>query len=138
MKKLYVDTNIYIDYWEDRKDKMRPLGEFAFNLFKRTIQCEFMIFYSELIEKEICKVCNISEEECYTRFFKDLEIAGKLKFVNITNKILENAKKLKNEMDMPIGDIIHYLIAKENSLFFVTRDYHFNKTNIKQGRPEEL
>ncbi len=37
MPKIYVDTNIYLDFFLNRKDKLRPLGDFAFELFKRTL-----------------------------------------------------------------------------------------------------
>lgn len=45
--KIYLDTCIYLDYLMDRKDNLRPLGEFAFQLLKRTFECEFEIIISD-------------------------------------------------------------------------------------------
>ena len=41
--KIYFDTNIYLDFLENRNDRLRPLGELASQLFKRSINCEFFI-----------------------------------------------------------------------------------------------
>ena len=35
---IYPDTNFYIDYFEDRRDNIRPLGEFAFSVLKRAFK----------------------------------------------------------------------------------------------------
>ena len=50
---IYLDTNIYLDYFENRTDKLKPLGEFAFRIIKRAIDCEFKIVISSIILAEI-------------------------------------------------------------------------------------
>ncbi|MBD3304093.1 hypothetical protein GF343_03035 [Candidatus Woesearchaeota archaeon] len=52
-KLIYVDTNIYIDYFDGRTDYLRPPGEFAYQLLKRTFNCEFRIIVSSLVVDEI-------------------------------------------------------------------------------------
>jgi len=49
---IYLDTNIYMDYFENRSDGLRPLGDFAFNLLRRCFECEFSIASSVLVAKE--------------------------------------------------------------------------------------
>ena len=38
MKRYYFDTCIWRDYFEDRKDKFRALGDLAFYLIKNTYE----------------------------------------------------------------------------------------------------
>jgi predicted nucleic acid-binding protein len=37
---IYVDTNVLIDFFLNRKDALRPIGDFAFELFKKSIDCK--------------------------------------------------------------------------------------------------
>lgn len=41
-----------MDYFEGRTDRLRPLGDFAFNLLRRTFQCEFSIAISVVVYRE--------------------------------------------------------------------------------------
>jgi len=47
--RIYVDANIYLDYLEERTDRIRPLDEFAFKIFRRALECEFEIVISDAI-----------------------------------------------------------------------------------------
>jgi hypothetical protein len=58
---MYLDTNIYLDYWESRRDSLRPLGEFAFSIIRRAVECEFEILISNLFLHELKE--RIKEEE---------------------------------------------------------------------------
>ena len=49
---IYVDTNVYIDLFENRQDRFRPLGEIAAQLFQRGLDCEFNIILSPVIISE--------------------------------------------------------------------------------------
>ena len=53
MQKFYVDTNIWLDYFQNRSDGLRPLGEFAFLFFKKCIENKHTLIYSDLIENEL-------------------------------------------------------------------------------------
>ena len=140
MVEIYVDTNIYADYWEDRQDKMRPLGEFAFQLFKRAIGCEFIVYYSEVVLKELCKVYGLPEKECFNIFFRDLAIAGKLKFIEVNKELIVKAKELTKSKKIPLGDAIHALFAQKHGLVLVSRDKHFEYLRylVDVAKPEEL
>mgnify|MGYP006296621571 FL=1 len=56
---IYIDTNIYIDYFLNRKDNLRPLGDFAHELFIKTSQCKYKIIISDWLEKELTKTNHI-------------------------------------------------------------------------------
>lgn len=53
MALIYLDTNVYLDYWEARSDKLRPLGEFAYSVLRRSLECEFVILISDLVLTEL-------------------------------------------------------------------------------------
>lgn len=54
--KFYLDTNIWIDYFENRSDGLRPLGEFAFQFLKKVVETNSVIYYSDLVKTELNKV----------------------------------------------------------------------------------
>ncbi|MBI3026645.1 PIN domain-containing protein [Candidatus Woesearchaeota archaeon] len=44
-----------------------------------------------------------------------------------TEKQREEAKKIAEERNVPAGDALHAIIARDNDLILVTRDSHFRK-----------
>ena len=52
MMKYYFDTSIWRDYYENRSDGLRPLGDFAFELLKKIKALRDTVLYSELTIKE--------------------------------------------------------------------------------------
>lgn len=50
---IYCDANIFIDYFWDRKDNLRPLKDFAFNFFSKGWNCEFELLVSDWLIKEL-------------------------------------------------------------------------------------
>lgn len=45
-KRYYLDTSIWRDYFENRTDRFRPLGEWAFLFIKKAVQNSDLILYS--------------------------------------------------------------------------------------------
>ena len=135
--KIYLDTNIYIDYWDDRKDARLPLGEFAHTLLKRTLSCEFTIVYSDLVVNELSRHCALTDGEVFQYFFKELEQNGKLKFIRGYSR--EVAEQLANMHNVPLADAIHILLAKQSNSLLVSRDKHFlSIETLRVCRPEDL
>ena len=133
--RIYVDANVYLDYLEERTDGIRPLDEFAFQLFKRTFGCEFEIVMSDWalqelqIEKEIK-----SKSEC---LFDDLKKAGKLVIAKRTPEDERRARLHRNWQDA-----LHVMIAtRMNCKTIVTRNTgHFLEFSslIQAKLPENL
>ncbi|MFH0797950.1 MAG: type II toxin-antitoxin system VapC family toxin [Candidatus Woesearchaeota archaeon] len=121
--KIYLDTNIYIDLFEDRTSNFKPLGEFAHQILKRTFSCEFKIIASPLILDELK---NNKHLEHGTDLLADLEKANKLEFVNISYNDKKTASMPKEGSHY--ADRLHYIIAeKANADFFITgnwRDFY--------------
>lgn len=136
-KRYYLDTSIWRDYFENRSDKFRPLGEWAFTFIKKVIQNNDLILYSDFIIMEL-KV-SYSDKQ-----IKDIfEIAreqGLLLKVDISKPQVKEAARLAKEKGVAFGDALHAILARDNKAIMITRDKHFYNlqdiVNIK--KPEEL
>lgn len=135
--KFYVDTSVWRDYFEDRKDDLRPLGEFAFLFFKKVKEDKDLIFFSKLVLEELAIKYNIKEIK---EMFDILSTDNSLLRVKVKKKHILKAKKLSNKVGVHFGDCLHAVLAKENKAILVTRDKHFDmlKTFIEVRKPEDL
>jgi predicted nucleic acid-binding protein len=138
MVNLYLDANIYIDYWEDRKDNLRPLGEFAHIILRRAISCEFVICYSDLVLSEVCKGCNMSKDEVFEHIFSPLEKAGKLR--HITYNYEPEATNISKENNIHKADAVHIALAEKCNAILVSRDNEVLalRKRLNVAKPEEL
>ena len=120
-ERYYLDTSIWMDLYEDRIGfNNEPLGDFAWKLFALIKVKGHKIMISDLLLAEL-KV-NYSDEQ----------IKGMMKpFEDMIEKVIakraqrdeaENISDLKN---IPKGDILHAIIARDNNLILITRDNHF-------------
>ncbi|MBU1120528.1 MAG: hypothetical protein ABIE23_02210 [archaeon] len=115
-ERIYIDTNIYLDYFEERKDIFRPLGEFAFQVFKRTLECEFEIVISDWVIEELSK--QKFPKVKFDLLLRELSNKGKIVKVRKTEQDLLNARKYEN-----FSDAIHGFIAhRTNCKKIVTRN----------------
>ena len=128
--RIYVDTNIYLDYFLNRTDRLRPLGDFAFELFRRTISCEFEIILSDWVEQEL-KNNNATEQ---LRKLKE-ELKHKLITITTTKEDINQAKKVK-----PFEDSLHAILAeKAKAKYLITRNIKdFEQSTIKPIYPENV
>jgi hypothetical protein len=53
MVKYYLDTAIWRDLHENRTDRFRPLGEWAFELFRVIRKEKSIVLYSDLVVEEL-------------------------------------------------------------------------------------
>ena len=133
--RIYVDANIYLDYLEERTDRIRPLDESAFKIFRRALECEFEIVISDAILRE-------------PRIKKEFEMKSKLLFSDLTNKnkLIQITAEEKDEQEAKSyknwKDALHCILAKKtNCAFIVTRDiWHFSSFSdiLKAKLPEQI
>lgn len=117
---IYLDTNIYIDYFEGRVDYLRPLGEFAFNVIRKTIGCEFRIMISQVVTQEI-EYNNYKDK--LLELIKTFKERNKIESVDITEEDRIFAKSLSIQHQTSFNDMLHYVIAKKYEVeIFVTRN----------------
>ena len=120
--KIYVDTNVYLDYLLERRNKLgKDLSRPAFNVFKRAVSCEFYIIFSNHLLNELHG--NIKEDD--TRMLLNFL---KKKLISVED---EHEHK---------GDEKHAILAiNAGAELIVTRNKnHFIQFSIKAVLPEEL
>ncbi len=49
--RFYIDTCIWRDYYENRSDNLKPLGEWALQFLKNAVNNDDLILYSDLTVK---------------------------------------------------------------------------------------
>ncbi len=136
MERIYADANIFLDYLENRTDNIRSLGEFAFQLFRRTLECEFFIVSSDWVLEEL--KASVQGLTVLNVLLRDLRETGKIEVLERTESEAKEAKKLSKNWT----DALHALIAKRGKAeFIVTRDTkHFLEFSdlLEPKLPEDL
>lgn len=133
----YIDACIWRDFHENREDKFRPLGEWAFEMFRMIKENKFLVLYSNLIVDELSKDFDIEQIK---EIFKIISEAGLLKKVELRKQQFQKAAKLKKERNLPFGDCLHAIIARDNKAIIITRDKHFEELQdvVESAKPEDL
>ncbi len=120
MTLLYLDTNIYLDYLEGRVELFRPLGEFAFQIFKRTLSCEFTLILSSLLVEELS--LHVSKERI-KEMLDDFHKRKKIIETAVKYEDKDTARTIMRERHTPFQDTLHMVVAKRmNASYFVTRN----------------
>lgn len=134
MTSYYIDTCIWRDYLENREDNFRPLGEWAFMLFKLVEKEDGVVLYSSFVIDELWK--KYTEKEINDM----LKIIKNVWEVKATKQQIQEAAILGKIRGMGFSDAIHAILARDNNAILVTRDNHFiDLTDIATiKKPEEL
>jgi len=134
---IYIDTNVYIDHFQNRVDKLRPLGEFAFNSIRKSVECEYRIIISSVVLDEL-------EYNGYAEDIKELTKNLKaLNKITYTEESEEDIKRVRMfGLKSSINDAKHAVIAiRSKAKYLVTRnikDFEMFQNLIKIRYPEEL
>lgn len=133
--KYYIDTNIWLDFLEDRKGfKNEPLGIYAWKLFLKIKESNGKILISDFLSIEMIKHVKISKYNFLMEFLKKAIIK-----IETSKNSFEKSVILSDEINIPSGDALHVILAIENNAILVSRDKHFKKIKeIDVYRPEEL
>jgi len=136
VSKYYLDTCIWRDYFENRSDKFRPLGEWALELIKKVINENDLFVISDHVLKEFE---NIYSENELKRFFDIIPEKLIIKVV-MNKKQVKETLELMKKFNVPFGDALHAILARDNNSILVTRDKHFLELQdiVKIKKPEEL
>ena len=115
MTKIYLDTNIWLDYVFNRGTLSFQSGLISHQILKRVVGCEFYIVISDVVKKELDKHMNDP-----TKLFDIL--SPKCIFVQTSQADIEKAKNVA----IHYPDTVHLAIAeREQCDYFVTNDSGF-------------
>ena len=130
---FYFNTSIWIDIY----DKRGHNGEVAKKLIEKIIIDNCFVLYSDIVIIELKKLG-----------FSDYEInqmlgiakPDNLKRANSNKSQFKEAKKLAKQRDVPMRDVLHAIIARDNEIQLISRDRDFCKLkDITQAKfPEEF
>ncbi len=135
-EKYYVDTSIWMDLLEDRKGfNGEPLGDYALKFFAMIKAKNQKLILSDLLVREL--ESNYSVEEINGMILPFRKIIEK---VFVTKEQRDEAKKIAEKRDLPPGDALHAILARDNNFIMITRDKHFRELGdiSKHYKPEEL
>ena len=134
MQKYYLDACIWFDYFENRKDRFRPLGEWALDLIKKIIEENALILYSDLVEAEL--------KRRYLNMFDMLRVVPNRLLIKViaSDAQIKEATLISKKTNIPKPDALHAVIARDNNAILITRDAHFLELqeDIIIKKPEEL
>lgn len=135
MNLYYIDTSIWMDLYEDRKDAHQDLGDIAFRLFSFLQASGSKVLVSSLIQKELERFYTLEEIRGMVFIFEKSLVR-----VEISKEQIEEAKKIAKERFLPPGDVIHAILARDNRAVLITRDKHFEKLQdlCNCVKPEEI
>jgi len=135
-QKYYLGTSIWLDFFENRNELNLPKGDWAHKLLNIITTNNEKVIYSDIIILEL-GVAGYQPYEIEELFEKIKPI---LIFVESTEKQTRKAKDLASKRDVPKGDALHALIARDNKAILITLDNHFKKLLdiIKPKRPQDI
>lgn len=130
-----MDTSIWRDYFEDRNDGIKPLGEFAFSFLQKCIEHKIQIVVSDTIIFELEEYYSKEKIEFVFSPFEEI-----IKFVSVEHSILAEARTewIKLGKILPFNDVVHAVKAKHSNAVLITRDKHFEllKEIVESCTPE--
>ena len=135
-KKYYLDTSIWLDFFENRNEPNMPKSEWADKLLNKILADNDKIVFSRAVLDEL-KEQNYTIYEVFNLFKPIKRI---LVYVEFTKKQFSKSKDLSKKRNLPVFDALHALIARDNKAIMITRDNHFKKLLdiTKYKKPEEI
>lgn len=123
IEKYYLDTSIWLDFFENRNEPNLPKGDRAHKLLGKVTENNDKVIYSDIVILEL-GVAGYKSNEIEKLFERIKPI---LIFVESTEKQVRKARDLSLKRKVPKGDALHALIARDNKATLVTLDNHFKK-----------
>ncbi|TRZ54168.1 hypothetical protein D4Q76_02995 [archaeon] len=118
-KRIYCDTNVYLDYLLDRSNLLgRSIGDRAFRVFSRALSCEFEIVFSSWNNDELKSAVDWNTVKMLSSFLK-----RKTVMIEHTKDDIEKARKMSEHYH----DALHVILAQkaEASVLVTSNLQHF-------------
>lgn len=134
----FLDSCIWRDYVERRHNLFgKDLSGPVYKMFLKIIKKKDVVVYSSLILRELNNKFTKDEIEEILNLFYYLKI---LKKADITQFQIDEAKLISIQRELPLADVLHAIVARDNDAILVSRDKHFLKLTdlVKIIRPEDI
>jgi predicted nucleic acid-binding protein len=136
IEKYYLDTSVWMDYYEDREGYNRePLGKYAWKLLSLIKGEGKVLVISDVLFRELEVNYSIAKINGMLKFFEEI-----LEKVFLTEEQNNESKIIAGKRNVPKGDVMHAILARDHKLILITRDKHFQKLRdmCKCYKPEEI
>jgi predicted nucleic acid-binding protein len=132
----YLDSCIWRDYFENRSDNFRPLGDWALALIQKIIREESIFIFSDRLTTELKKDYPLDKLKEFFSIIPDKLILN----VKTNDTQAKEAFRLRNKLNIPFGDALHAILARDNKAILISRDKHFYELGsmLKILKPEDL
>jgi predicted nucleic acid-binding protein len=136
MSNYYFDTSIWMDIFENRKGfSGEPIGKYGRKLLATIILNNYHVVVSDETSKELSDYCgSFMVNALLTNLGKNI-----LKVV-FTDSEKEEALRTSQERNVPFGDALHAIIARDTHSVLIARDNHFRLLDdiCPHFKPEDL
>ena len=135
MKRFYFDTAIFRDYYENREDRFRPIGEWAFRLLAMIKANNFKLIISDMVLEELRTFYSKEEINKILAPFKETIV-----YIEMNEKQGKEAIRIAKSRNLPRRDAAHAIISRDNELILIARDNHFRELAdiCKSYKPEDI
>lgn len=120
INKFYLDTSIWLDFHEKRGKN----GEIALKLIEKLIKENKVILYSDVMIREL-KRLGYNQEEIYEIF--RITKPDNIRKVHLYDEYVKEAHKIASQKDVPLADVLHAILSRENNAQLISRDKDFDK-----------
>lgn len=129
---FYFDTSIWIDFHEKRGEN----GEVAKKLFRKIIEKDNIISYSELIVAELKRLGYTKDE---INVILAIAKPDNLRRVHIYQEQIDEARRLAKQRNVPKADALHAILCRDNDAQLISRDKDYEKLKhiTKAKLPED-
>jgi len=134
--RLYLDTSIWMDFFEDRYGfKGEPLGYYAWRMLALALLMGWRLVVTDILRWELGKRYDADEiNSLFSPFANNIEQISS----NLSQK--NEARRICRERGIPFNDVLHAIMARDNNLILITRDRHFKRLRdiTWSQRPEDV
>ncbi|MDD5181685.1 MAG: PIN domain-containing protein [Candidatus Nanoarchaeia archaeon] len=147
MQKLYLDANIYYNFWKDETvKKVIPAGLRAEELFNKIKEEDCILVVSDFLVKLVqhnSKLFGALLDEKLAEY----KTLGKLELINVDAEVIAKAEALLKKYrykyeTVDWEDLVNFLLAKKAGALLVTRDEELralaNEEGVTAVYPEDV
>ncbi|MGV8171161.1 MAG: type II toxin-antitoxin system VapC family toxin [Candidatus Woesearchaeota archaeon] len=122
-QRYLIDTSIWIDLYEDRIGfNGEPLGEYALKLISKLLTQKHIMVVSNILIVELEKYYSIGQIRGMLQPFKSI-----IEKAIATTTESREARIISIARNLPYGDALHAILARNRKAILITRDKHFRK-----------